>query len=86
MATQVLHQKASLCRLVSALHQWWTLGKDFSLYDCPFPHPSNGASTSQHLIGFLEEFTETMSVTGPERRRSSRSFPLLSKRWYLPVD
>lgn len=62
----------------------WTLGTDSGVYDCPFPHPSNGTSSSQCLTGFWGEFGETTSIT--EHGSFSKSFHFPSKRWYLSAD
>ena len=61
MAPQVLEQMAP-CSLVSVPISCGAQGKDSDFYDGPFPHPSDGASMPQHLMGFLGEFDETISV------------------------
>jgi len=65
MAPQVLEQMAP-CSLVSVPISCGAQGKDSDFYDGPFPHPSDGASMPQHLMGFLGEFDETISVMHSE--------------------
>lgn len=64
--TSGLRTRGPACGLVSARISSGTPGEDSGFYGGPFPHPSDGASTAQHLTDFLGEFNETIPVMHSE--------------------